>query len=215
MINFELGSNYIKFEENLCKTFHGGITDLKYVPKTIEHICHEVGEKHERCILELYKLYFGLTQSIGKYNFALYFRPSMKNFSYVKSPVGVNSLNAILPDMCKKVGIKVKTAHCLRVTCATKLFTSGMKKKMIRERTGHKSNALFSYQKPSDSTVTAATTSIVRMEKALNQLFALVIVPLHLQMSKYSHQQCSLIVMSISVLIRKSNVKVYRTDANK
>jgi len=39
--------------------------------------------------------------------------------------------------------------------------------------------------------------------------------PLYLQMSKYSHQQCSLIVMSISVLIRKSNVKVYRTDANK
>ena len=53
LINFELGSNYIKFEENLCKTFHGGITDLKYVPKTIMHICHEVGEKHERCILEM------------------------------------------------------------------------------------------------------------------------------------------------------------------
>lgn len=27
--NFELRSNYIKFEENLCKMFHGGITDLK------------------------------------------------------------------------------------------------------------------------------------------------------------------------------------------
>ena len=35
LTNFELGSNYIRFEENLCKTFHGGITDLKYVPKTI------------------------------------------------------------------------------------------------------------------------------------------------------------------------------------
>jgi len=85
------------------------------------------------------------------------------------------TLNAILPDMCKKAGIKVKTAHCLRVTCATKLFTSGVEEKMFRERTGHRSNALFSYQKPSDhqiskvskllgpcsssSTFTAATTS--------------------------------------------------------
>jgi len=25
--NLKLGSNYIKFEENLCKSFHGGITN--------------------------------------------------------------------------------------------------------------------------------------------------------------------------------------------
>ena len=97
----------------------------------------------------------------------------MNKFGYVKSPVRVNSLNALLPDMCKKAGIKVKTAHCLRVTCATKLFTSGMEEKMIRERMTDRSNALFSYQKPSDhqisnvskslgpcsSTITAAPTS--------------------------------------------------------
>ena len=63
---------------------------------------------HEPCILELYKLYFGLIQSIGKDIFALFFRPSMKKFGYVKSSVGVNSLNAIFPDMCKKAGIEVK-----------------------------------------------------------------------------------------------------------
>ena len=96
----------------------------------------------------------------------------MNKFGYVKSPVGVHSLNTILPDTCKKAGIKVKTAYCLRVTYARKLFTSGVEEKMIRERTGHRSNALFSYQKPSDhqiskvskllgpcsSTITAATT---------------------------------------------------------
>ena len=30
--NFCLGPNVINFEENVCKTFHGGITDLKYEP---------------------------------------------------------------------------------------------------------------------------------------------------------------------------------------
>ena len=28
--NFSLGPNVINFEENVCKNFHGGITDLKY-----------------------------------------------------------------------------------------------------------------------------------------------------------------------------------------
>ena len=100
LTNFELGSNYINFEENLCKTFHGGITDLKYVPKTIikAYMPRNRGKTymHEPCILELYKLYFGLIQSIGKDIFALFFRPSMKKFGHVKSPVGVNSLNQML-----------------------------------------------------------------------------------------------------------------------
>ena len=28
--NSEVGDNFIKFEENVSKTFHGGLTDLKY-----------------------------------------------------------------------------------------------------------------------------------------------------------------------------------------
>ena len=28
--NFELGRNFIRFEENVAKTFHGGLTGLKY-----------------------------------------------------------------------------------------------------------------------------------------------------------------------------------------
>ena len=27
--NFSIGPNVINFEENVCKTFHGGISDLK------------------------------------------------------------------------------------------------------------------------------------------------------------------------------------------
>ena len=67
--------------------------------------------------------------------------------------------------MWKKAGIKVKTAHCLRVTCAMKLFTSGTEEKNDL-RKGHRSNALFSYQiskvlklpGPCSSAITAATT---------------------------------------------------------
>ena len=47
LTNFEVGFNFVKFEENSCKTFHGGLTDLKYIPKVVKHICHPLGERHE------------------------------------------------------------------------------------------------------------------------------------------------------------------------
>ena len=36
--NFEIGPNFIKFEENASKTYHGGICDLKYVPRKVKHV---------------------------------------------------------------------------------------------------------------------------------------------------------------------------------
>ena len=45
--NFEIGDNYIRFEENLSKTFHRVLLDLKYEPRVVKHVCHEVGQKHD------------------------------------------------------------------------------------------------------------------------------------------------------------------------
>ena len=56
--------------------------------------------------------------------------------------------------MCSVAGIRKKTAHCLRVTCATSLFNAGVDEKLIRERTGHRSNALFQYEKANREQVT-------------------------------------------------------------
>ena len=59
----------------------------------------------------------------------------------------INSLNKILPDLCESAGVIRKTSHCLRVTCATRLFQLEVEEKLIRERTGHRSNALLAYEK--------------------------------------------------------------------
>ena len=64
--------------------------------------------------------------------------------------VGINTLNQIIPNMCEKAGLSRKTSHCLRVTCATRLFQSNVEEKLIRERTGHRSSALLAYEKKSD-----------------------------------------------------------------
>ena len=78
--------------------------------------------------------------------------------SFDKTPVGINTLNSILPDMCAAVGLKRKTAYCLRVTCASSLFNANVDSKLIRERTGHRSDALLKYEKANASTAMNVST---------------------------------------------------------
>ena len=39
--NIRVSENKIRFEENVSKTFHGGICDVKYIPRSVTHICHK------------------------------------------------------------------------------------------------------------------------------------------------------------------------------
>ena len=74
--NFEIGSNFIKFEENASKTYHGGLCDIKYVPRVVKHVCHSTEEKHEPCLVEIFRLYIGLVESHAKKVTAFHFKPS-------------------------------------------------------------------------------------------------------------------------------------------
>ena len=103
--------------------------------------------------MQFYQLFIGLVEILSKRNEAFYLRPKSKTLSFENSPVGSNTLNSILPNLCKVAGIKQKTSHCLRVTCVSKLLNSGVEEKLIRERTGHRSNALFAYEKTSEKKV--------------------------------------------------------------
>ena len=52
--------------------------------------------------------------------------------------------------MCCEAGItEKKTNHSLRATGATALFNAGVQEKLIRDVTGHRSNALQIYERPS------------------------------------------------------------------
>ena len=172
MNNFSFGPNVINFEENVCKMFHGGITDLKYEPRKVRHICQERGQKHDRFVvqfLQFYQLYIGLVETLSKRNEAFYFKPKSKTLSFENSPVGINTLNSILPNLCEAAGIKRKTPHCLRVTCVSKLFNSGVEEKLIRERTGHRSNALLAYEKTSEKKVSHVSALLGAETKTENK----------------------------------------------
>ena len=160
LANFTITDNLIIFDESHSKTFHGGLRDLKNTPRVTKHVCHEIGRDHQRCLVKLYKLCIEKVQNHAKTVEAFYFKPHRNEtvFDYKKSPLGVHSLNKILPDeLCAKGGLARKTAHSLRITTATRLFQSGVEEKLIRERTGHKSDALFKYQRASSKQLQKAS----------------------------------------------------------
>ena len=152
LCNILVGENYICFDESLSKTFHGGLSELKRSPRYIKHLCHEVGETHEPCLVSLYSMYLSEVQEHGKSIDAFYFRPHRSGrFEYEQSPIGLGTLSKILPEkLCLRAGLPRKTAHCLRITCASRLFQNSIDEKLTRERTGHTSSALLKYQKASE-----------------------------------------------------------------
>ena len=84
----------------------------------------------------------GLVECKAKEIDSVYLGPSKQKLAFEKKTVGINTLNGILLNMCKEVKITPKNAHSLRIACATKLFDSDVQEKLIRERTGHRSDAL-------------------------------------------------------------------------
>jgi integrase len=82
--------------------------------------------------------------------------------------------------MCRSAGIKVKTAHCLRVTCATALFQHGVDEKLIQDRTGHSSNALFKYEKASKEQVTTVSRILHSKKRCVNLTHLFVQILTHL-----------------------------------
>ena len=58
-----------------------------------------------------------------------------------------------MPEMCEAAGFKCKTAYSLCVTRVSSLFNDRVEEKLILERSGHPSNALFQYKKPMEENV--------------------------------------------------------------
>ena len=50
--------NIIIFGESCCKTYQGGLGDLKNKPRYIEHECHAMGEVHNPCLASMYQFLF-------------------------------------------------------------------------------------------------------------------------------------------------------------
>ena len=141
----------IVYRENISKTFHGGIADMKKRGRMAKHLCHgNENDSHERCLVKIYKRYFELV-SKSRVNVkanAFYFQPfNDGRFEFKNCAIGIHSLNNILPSLCGAIGTKRKTSHSPRVTCITQLFNTNVEEKLIRSRSGHVSDTLLGYEK--------------------------------------------------------------------
>ena len=84
----------------MCKTLHGGLPDLKYVPRSIKHFCHDISRQtHDPCLLEVNRSYIGLVECKAEEIDCFYqnLRPSKQKLAFEKNPAGINTLNRILP----------------------------------------------------------------------------------------------------------------------
>lgn len=103
-------------------------------------------------LVEFYCLHIGSCETFWKDSCALYFKPNPQKWGFTRFQWGQTRWIK-LPHLCSAVEIKKKTALCLRVTYAFRLFQSGGNEKLMRELTGHVSNALFKYEKVSEDQV--------------------------------------------------------------
>ena len=132
--DIEIGCNFLIYRENMSKTFHGGIKDLKKTPKVIKHVCHKEGEEdHQRCLVKIYSKYYELTTSLDPSTLerAFYFQPNRSRYALNNNVMGTHKLNSILPNLCEAIGAPRKTAHSLRVICASSLFRNRVQEKLI------------------------------------------------------------------------------------
>ncbi len=85
---------------------------------------------------------------------------------YECTPVGREKLKTYTATMCKEAGIsEKKTNHSLRATGASALFNAGVPEKLIRDVTGHRSNALQLYERPTLQQKQSVSSVLVQGQK--------------------------------------------------
>lgn len=164
--NFTLVDNenekYLQYNESTSKTNQGGIKHMKKNSKSVRAYPTQDANKD---VIEVYKRYISL-RPIDATN-RLYLRPlCLSNSSawFSKQHLGIHQITKRIKLLCQNAGFQGKfTAHSLRATAATRLYTSGADEQLICERTGHTSNAVRAYKRTSDEQQ-AAVSAVVQGE---------------------------------------------------
>ena len=101
-------------------------------------------ELGDRCVVGCFKLYLSLIPIF----FALYGSPPR----FSSQLVGIHILEKIVPEFCKQAGFNGRFInHSGQVTCATQLFEENVDEQLIKLQTGHCSDAVNAYKRPTKS----------------------------------------------------------------
>ncbi len=158
------GTKFLEYHEDLqSKSNQGGLSTRKWQPKVMKALGNS---DPSRNIVLLYDKYVSLLPPDPKCN-ALYkyeLPPGKVTAHtwYQDCPLGVNAVAKVMNTLMTRAGIPGRfTNHSLCVTAATRMFNTGIKEQVVKERTGHKSNAVRAYKHTSDSVLEQAEKAAI------------------------------------------------------
>ena len=135
---------FLRFKGRSSKNVQGGLKQRKVEMKDLK--VYAKPELGERCIVDIFNLYFGFIPLEG----AFYRKPIGNDPpKFSKQVLGKNCLSKLVKEMCDKASFSGNyTNHSGRVTCATELFAKNVDEQLIMRQTGHRSCAVRLYKRP-------------------------------------------------------------------
>ncbi len=155
---------YLLYTEDIVtKTNQGGLSGRKLTPKVIKAFGNPNPQRDLVC---LYQKYVSLCppepKSDALYKYSLCESNRRPCQWYSDKPLGINSIAKTVGNLMKQAGKSGNfTNHCLRVTAVTRMFEGGIKEQLVKEKTGHKSDAVRMYKRTSDNLMEQAERAVV------------------------------------------------------
>ncbi|XP_019637242.1 PREDICTED: zinc finger MYM-type protein 2-like [Branchiostoma belcheri] len=142
---------YMKFTGRVSKNVQGGLNHRQVDVKSIKQYADNT---NPRCVVHLFESYLNaLPEKRGSF-----YRRPLANSNPPRCSlqvVGVNKLKTYMKTMFEKAGINLQgrniSNHSGKVTCATQMWEAGFDEQTIMGRTGHRSNAVRAYKRPSNT----------------------------------------------------------------
>ncbi len=153
------GTKFLEYHEDLqSKSNQGGLVTRKWQPKVIKVLGNS---DPSRNIVLLYDKYVSLLLPDPKCN-ALYkyeLPPGKVTAHtwYQDRPLSINAIAKVVNMLMTRAGIPgYFTNHSLHMTVVTRMFNAGIEEQVVKEHTGHKSDAIRAYKRTSDSVLEQA-----------------------------------------------------------
>ena len=147
-IGYDGVGRYLRFMGRSSKNVQGGLKQRAIKPKDLK--IYAKPELGERCVVDIFSSYMACIPSKGPF-----YRRPIKDASpprFSQQVVGKHTLGTIVKRFCAEAGFQGNyTNHSGKVTCATTLFNQNFDEQLIQRQTGHRSNAVRIYKRPSQA----------------------------------------------------------------
>ena len=140
---------HLRFVGRTCKNVQGGLRQRNINVKDLKIYANPALK--DRCIVDIFSTYLSLVPRSGPF-----YRHEIKGSAappkFSQQVVGKHTLQTIVKRFCAQAGFEGNyTNHSGKVTCATTLFSKNFDEQLLQCQTGHRSNAVRIYKRPSAS----------------------------------------------------------------